>query len=93
MGSGLLAAEPGAAGGERIFTERQLRYYTGERGYPMYVAYQGIVYDVTHCPKWRLGLHERLHWPGQDLTGELADAPHTASVFTHACVKRVGRLA
>jgi predicted heme/steroid binding protein len=78
---------------ERIFTEHQLRSYTGERGYPMYVAYAGVVYDVTGCPKWRLGLHERLHWPGQDLTAELADAPHTASVFAHPCVKRAGRLA
>lgn len=78
---------------ETEFTEQQLRLYTGERGYPMYVAYAGVVYDVTRCPKWRLGLHERLHWPGQDLTAELADAPHTASVFDHPCVKRVGRLA
>ncbi len=77
---------------ERTFTELQLRSYIGERGYPMYVAYAGIVYDVTHCPKWRRGLHENLHWPGQDLTAELGDAPHTASVFDHPCVKRVGRL-
>ena len=37
----------------------------------MYVAYAGVVYDVTDCPKWRRGLHENLHWPGQDLTAEL----------------------
>ena len=78
---------------ERVFTEQQLRSYIGERGYPMYIAYAGVVYDVTACPKWRLGIHERLHWPGQDLTAELADAPHTASVLAHPCVKRVGRLA
>ena len=78
---------------ERVITEQQLRTHTGERGRRIYVAYQGIVYDVTDCPKWRLGLHENLHWPGQDLTEELADAPHTASVFEHPCVKRVGRLA
>lgn len=77
---------------EPEFTTQQLAYYTGERGYPMYVAYAGIVYDVTRCPKWRLGLHERQHWPGQELTDELGDAPHTASVFEHPCVKRVGRV-
>lgn len=77
---------------EPEFTTQQLAYYIGERGYPMYVAYAGVVYDVTRCPKWRLGLHERQHWPGQDLTEELGDAPHTASVFEHPCVKRVGRL-
>ena len=77
---------------EREFTEQQLRYYTGERGYRMYIAYAGIVYDVTDCPKWRRGLHENQHWPGQDLTAEMADAPHTATVFDHPCAKRVGRL-
>lgn len=77
---------------DREFTEQQLRRYTGERGYPMYIAYAGIVYDVTHCPKWRRGMHENQHWPGQDLTTELADAPHTASVFSHPCAKPVGRL-
>ena len=85
-----------AAGGqpstEREFTERQLRSYIGERGYRMYVAYQGVVYDVTDCPKWRRGLHEQVHWPGQDLTQEMADAPHTESVFQHPCCQRVGIL-
>ena len=53
----------------------------------MYVAFEGVVYDVTDCPKWRRGIHENQHWPGQDLTAELAAAPHTASVFTHPCCK------
>ena len=39
------------AAGETVFTEQQLRRYTGERGYRMYIAYQGVVYDVTDCPK------------------------------------------
>jgi predicted heme/steroid binding protein len=78
---------------EQFITEQQLRVHTGERGRPIYVAYQGVVYDVTNCPKWRMGLHENLHWPGQDLTAELADAPHSASVFNHPCVKRIGILA
>jgi predicted heme/steroid binding protein len=80
------------AADERIFSVQQLRSYTGERGSPMYIAFRGVVYDVTHCPKWRRGLHEQLHWPGQDLTAELSDAPHNESVFEHPCVKRVGRL-
>jgi predicted heme/steroid binding protein len=78
---------------EPVFSLRQLSLYTGERVHPMYIAYEGIVYDVTHCPKWRRGLHENLHWPGQDLTVEIKDAPHSDSVFEHACARRVGRLA
>ena len=78
--------------GERLFTEQELRRHAGERGGRMYIAHQGIVYDVTDCAKWRTGMHESLHFPGQDLTSEFPDAPHGMEVFTHPCVKRVGRL-
>ncbi|MDI6694530.1 MAG: cytochrome b5 domain-containing protein [Anaerolineales bacterium] len=77
---------------EKIFTIQELRSYDGEAR-PMYIAYQGIVYDVSECPRWRTGLHEHLHFPAQDLTGEMDDAPHDAEVFTRPCVKIVGRLA
>ncbi|MGL4648951.1 MAG: cytochrome b5 domain-containing protein [Caldilineaceae bacterium] len=77
---------------ESMITRAQLKQQTGERGRRSWVAYAGVVYDVTDCPKWRGGLHEKLHWPGQDLTSELAGAPHTASVFDHPCAHRVGRL-
>lgn len=66
---------------------------TGERGSRKFVAFKGLVYDVTDCPKWRLDLHENLHFPGQDLTSELTDAPHAEDVFQRPCVKIVGRLA
>lgn len=81
-----------AMSAEREFTEQELRRYTGERGQPMYIACGGVVYDVSDCPKWRTGLHELLHFPGQDLTSELPDAPHTTDVFARPCVKRVGVL-
>ena len=78
--------------GDLTFTERDLRRYDGERGQPKYVAHNGIVYYVTDCPKWRPEMHEQLHFPGQDLTSELPDAPHGEEVFERPCVKRVGRL-
>lgn len=76
---------------ERTFTINELRRYDGESG-PMYVAYRGIVYDVSESPRWRSGLHEQMHFPGQDLTGEMSDAPHHEEVFTHPGIRRVGRL-
>jgi predicted heme/steroid binding protein len=76
---------------ERLFTQRELRSYDGEDG-RIYIAYQGIVYDVSDCPKWRSGLHERMHFPGQDLTSEFPEAPHAEEVFRHPCVQRIGRL-
>ena len=77
---------------KRIVTELELRRNNGDRGTPKWIVYDGIVYDVTDCPKWRLDMHERLHFPGQDLTTELPDAPHKADVFTRPCVKVVGNL-
>jgi len=77
---------------ERIVTEMELRRNTGKRGSRKFIAYQGIVYDVTDCPKWRLDMHEQLHFPGQDLSGELIDAPHEEDVFSRPCVKIIGRL-
>ena len=79
-------------GEERLITERQLRAQTGERGTRRWVACAGVVYDVTDCPKWRTGMHEFLHFPGQDLTSELPDAPHQDEVFKHDCIIIIGRL-
>ena len=77
---------------ERIVTQMELRRNTGERGTRKFIAFNGIVYDVTDCPKWRLDLHENQHFPGQDLTTELSDAPHKEDVFSRPCVKIVGKL-
>jgi len=76
---------------ERTVDESELRRNTGERGTRRFIACRGIVYDVTDCPKWRSGLHELLHFAGQDLTSEFPDAPHKEEVFRHDCVKIVGR--
>ena len=76
----------------RTVTAAELKRSTGERGARKFIAFNGIVYDVTDCPKWRLDLHENLHFPGQDLTTELPEAPHHEEVFNHDCVKFVGRL-
>ena len=78
---------------DKIISTSELRRNDGERGTRKYIAYKGIVYDVTDCPKWRTELHEFLHFPGQDLTSEFPDAPHKEEVFDHDCVKIVGRLA
>lgn len=77
---------------DRVVSLLELKRSTGERGTRKLIAYNGIVYDVTDCPKWRLDLHENLHFPGQDLTSELPEAPHHEEVFNHDCVKIIGRL-
>jgi predicted heme/steroid binding protein len=78
---------------KRIISKNQLHLFNGDDEDRIFVAYQGIVHDVTNCPKWRNGLHEGQHFPGQDLTAELEnDAPHTKEVFKHPYGKVIGRL-
>jgi predicted heme/steroid binding protein len=60
----------------RRFTLEELSLYDGRNGAPAYVAYAGIVYDVSRSYHWRGGRHWASHRAGSDLTAELADAPH-----------------
>jgi predicted heme/steroid binding protein len=78
---------------DRTITLAELRRSNGDLGAPKWVAFQGIVYDVSDCPRWRRELHELLHFAGQDLTAELREAPHKTEVFSRPCVKIMGRLA
>ena len=84
--------EIGGSGPSRPVTRAELRRSTGDRGTARFVAFAGVVYDVSDCPKWRAGLHEGQHFPGQDLTEELPEAPHGDEVFQRPCVKRIGPL-
>jgi len=71
------------------FTLEELATYDGKDGRPAYVAYKGVVYDVTESAMWGEGDHEGEHFAGADLTTEHDDAPHDVYVtdFTE-----VGRL-
>lgn len=62
------------------FTKFQLALRNGQDKPDIWVAYQGLIYDVTESRLWKRGQHYE-HWAGQDLTSELKDAPHTQSVF------------
>ncbi|HYF66496.1 MAG TPA: cytochrome b5 domain-containing protein [Ohtaekwangia sp.] len=71
------------------YTKAQLALRNGQDKPDIWVAYQGVIYEVTASRLWRDGKHYE-HWAGQDLTGELADAPHNARVFDK--FKIVGKL-
>jgi predicted heme/steroid binding protein len=62
------------------YTRSQLALRNGQDRPEIWVAYRGLIYDVTESRLWRNGKHYA-HWSGQDLTPELADAPHTERVF------------
>ena len=71
------------------YTRSQLALRNGQDREDIWVAYQGLIYDVKLSKLWRKGQHYE-HWAGQDLTEELEDAPHNANVFDKFEV--IGRL-
>ena len=56
------------------YTLSQLALHNGQDKETIYIAYQGLVYDITESRLWQGGKHYE-HWAGQDLTPELSDAP------------------
>jgi predicted heme/steroid binding protein len=64
----------------QTYTKSQLALRNGQDKDEIWVAYKGKIYDVTKSRLWRNGKHYE-HWAGQDLTPELADAPHLDTVF------------
>lgn len=64
----------------KVFTKQQLALRNGQDKPEIWVAYKGIIYNVSDSKLWRNGKHYE-HWAGQDLTEELSDAPHTEKVF------------
>ena len=72
-----------------IITAAQLALRNGQDKPEIWIAFQGLVYDVTSSRLWRKGNHYE-HWAGQDLTDELKDAPHNEKVFDK--FKAIGRL-
>ena len=74
----------------KLFTPAELAEFDGAEGRPAYVAYQGIVYDVSESFLWKGGKHQGLHRAGRDLTEDLAKAPHGADFLARFPV--VGRM-
>ncbi|HWZ16934.1 MAG TPA: cytochrome b5 domain-containing protein [Mucilaginibacter sp.] len=63
-----------------VYTKSQLALRNGQDKPEVWIAYKGVIYDVSRSRLWRNGKHYE-HWAGQDLTAELPDAPHDEWVF------------
>lgn len=59
----------------QTITLEELSAFDGKDGRKAYYAFEGVVYDATNSPQWKLGQHFGLS-AGRDLTGKLEGAPH-----------------
>ena len=66
---------------KRRFTQRELARCNGKNGAPAFIAYMGMVYDVSRSFLWQNGRHQALHPAGTDLTSSLIRAPHDADLL------------
>jgi predicted heme/steroid binding protein len=61
------------------YTLEELAKYNGKNG-KSYVAYQGLVYDVSNSYLWKDGIHKG-HKAGKDLTEELNKSSHRPEII------------
>jgi len=61
----------------------ELSRFDGKEGRPAYIAFKGIIYDVTGNPMWEEGDHMGQVEAGRDLTEFLEMAPHGDEVFEY----------
>ncbi len=71
------------------FTQDELSKYNGEDGSKAYIAYKGMVYEVTDVPAWDNGEHKG-NSAGVDVTEKFKEAPHGTSVLSK--LKVVGKM-
>ncbi len=70
------------------FSFEELRQFDGQGGKPVYIAFNGKVYDVSSSSSWSGGSHLGIHNRNENLGEKIKSAPHGEEVFDK--VKQVG---
>jgi predicted heme/steroid binding protein/uncharacterized membrane protein len=63
------------------FSSEDLLAFNGKEGKPVYISFEGKVYDVSKSPLWSKGTHMNRHSSGKNLTEEISAAPHGTEVL------------
>ena len=75
---------------QRKISRDELAQNNGKEGKPAYIAFKGVVYEVSESAFWMEGDHMGAHDAGKDLTEEIELAPHREETLQK--VKQVGVL-
>jgi predicted heme/steroid binding protein len=62
-----------------VFSLETLAQYAGDNGNPVYLAVNGVVYDIT--AQFPNGVHQGIQIGGTDATSVFASSPHAASLL------------
>ena len=69
---------------QRVLTMDELKTFNGQNGTPVYVAVDGVIYDVTKSPTWKNGLHKACSSAssaGTDFSELIKSSPHGTKVL------------
>ena len=72
------------------FSFEDLKQYDGQGGKPLYIVFNGKVYDVSSSSSWSGGSHMGSHNRNENLGEAIKGAPHGDEVFSK--VKQIGVL-
>ena len=75
---------------QRKISRDELAQNNGKEGKPAYIAFKGVVYEVSESAFWMEGDHMGAHDAGKDLTEEIELAPHREETLQK--VKQMGVL-
>jgi predicted heme/steroid binding protein/uncharacterized membrane protein len=78
---GKILAKGGVGMPDMELSLEELAEKDGKEGRPVYIAFEGRIYDVSQSKLWKTGTHMRRHPSGQDLTVDLGAAPHGPEVL------------
>lgn len=56
---------------DKVFTSEELKKFDGKSGRPVYVAVDGVVYDLSGVKYWKGGSHMNMHESGEDLSEDI----------------------
>jgi len=65
----------------KYFEPEDLSAFSGKDGAPVYISYEGKVYDVSGSKLWKTGTHMMKHKAGSVMDGQMAAAPHGPEVL------------
>jgi predicted heme/steroid binding protein/uncharacterized membrane protein len=63
------------------FTRKGLKKFDGKDGRPAYIAFKGIVFDVSDSSLWTGGMHQGHHSAGDEFAQGMENAPHDKEVL------------
>lgn len=64
----------------KVFTLEELSKFNGKDGAATYIAYKGVVYDLSNVKQWVNGEHNGMK-AGVDATKLISKSPHGDKVF------------